>query len=90
LEGSVLELISDTTLSPRANYYGLRKTERAHPVSCFTACSKKRLADYMYCEVCYNEQFLSIKSGCYNERGGILLADVAVRAHDVSRHPAFD
>ena len=26
---------------------------------------------------CYNEQFLSIKSGCYNERGGILLADVA-------------
>jgi len=20
---------------------------------------------------CYNEQFLSIKSGCYNERGGI-------------------
>jgi hypothetical protein len=26
---------------------------------------------------CYNEQFLSIKSGCYNERGGILSADVA-------------
>ena len=32
---------------------------------------------------CYNEQFLSIKSGCYNEhrcyndRGGILLADIA-------------
>jgi len=25
----------------------------------------------------YNEQFLSIKSGCYNERGGILSADVA-------------
>ena len=25
---------------------------------------------------CYNEQFLSIKSGCYNERGGILPADV--------------
>jgi len=25
---------------------------------------------------CYNEQFLSIKSGCYNERGGILSADV--------------
>jgi ammonia channel protein AmtB len=26
---------------------------------------------------CYNEQFLSIKSGFYNERGGILSADVA-------------
>jgi hypothetical protein len=26
---------------------------------------------------CYNEQFLSMKSGCYNERGGILSADVA-------------
>jgi len=25
---------------------------------------------------CYNEQLLSIKSGCYNERGGILSADV--------------
>ena len=27
--------------------------------------------------VCYNEQFLSVKSGCYNERGGILSDDVA-------------
>jgi hypothetical protein len=26
---------------------------------------------------CYNEQFLSIKSGRYNERGGIVSADVA-------------
>jgi hypothetical protein len=26
---------------------------------------------------CYNEKFLSIKSGCYNERGGILSADEA-------------
>jgi len=26
---------------------------------------------------CYNELFLSIKSGCYQERGGILSADVA-------------
>jgi len=26
---------------------------------------------------CYNEEFLSIKSGCFNERGGILSADVA-------------
>jgi hypothetical protein len=26
---------------------------------------------------CYNEEVLSIKSGCYNERGGILSADVA-------------
>ena len=26
---------------------------------------------------CYNEQFLSIKSGCYNERWGILSGDVA-------------
>jgi hypothetical protein len=25
----------------------------------------------------HNEQFLSIKSGCYNKRGGILSADVA-------------
>ena len=30
-----------------------------------------------YSGVCYNEQFLSIKSGCYNELGGILSADVA-------------
>jgi hypothetical protein len=34
------------------------------------------LADF-YSGVCYNEQFLSIKSGCYNERGAILSADVA-------------
>ena len=26
---------------------------------------------------CYNEMFLSVKSGCYNERGRILSADVA-------------
>jgi hypothetical protein len=26
---------------------------------------------------CYNEQFLSIKSGCYNEHRGILSADIA-------------
>jgi len=26
---------------------------------------------------CYNEQFLSIKSGSYNEREGIISADVA-------------
>jgi len=26
---------------------------------------------------CYNEQFLSIQSGSYNERGGILSADVS-------------
>jgi hypothetical protein len=25
----------------------------------------------------YNEQFLSIKEGCYNKRGGILSTDVA-------------
>ena len=30
-EGSVLELISDTSLSKRANYYGLRTTDRAQP-----------------------------------------------------------
>jgi len=43
---------------------------------------------------CYNEQFLSIKSGCYNEhrfyneRRGILSADVA-HAHDMSGIPAL-
>jgi hypothetical protein len=26
---------------------------------------------------CYTEQFLLIKSGCYNRNGGILSADVA-------------
>ena len=42
-----------------------------------------RLQFYKYCGVCYNEQFLSMKSGCYKaqrcykERGGILSADVA-------------
>jgi len=25
---------------------------------------------------CYNEQFLSITSGCYNEYGGILSVDI--------------
>ena len=39
--------------------------------------------EYATTNECYNEQFLSIKSGCYNEhrcyneRGGILSADVA-------------
>ena len=32
---------------------------------------------YVTTNECYKEQFLSIKSGCYNERGGILSADVA-------------
>jgi hypothetical protein len=32
---------------------------------------------YIYSGVCYNEQFLPIKSGCYNERGGILSVEVA-------------
>jgi len=31
----------------------------------------------IYSGVCYNEQFLSIKSGFYNEREGILSADIA-------------
>jgi len=30
-----------------------------------------------YSGLCYNERFLSIKSGCYNEHGGILSADLA-------------
>jgi hypothetical protein len=44
---------------------------------------------------CYNEQFLSIKLGyynehrCYNERGGILSADVARTCDDVSGLPTF-
>ena len=33
--------------------------------------------EYARTNECYNEQFLSIKSGCYNERGGIQSADVA-------------
>jgi len=41
-----------------------------------------RTTDIKYSRVCYNErcyveQFLSIKSGSYNERGRILSADVA-------------
>jgi len=32
---------------------------------------------YATTKECYNEQFLSIKSECYNERGRILSADVA-------------
>jgi hypothetical protein len=32
---------------------------------------------HIYSWVCYNEQILSIKSGCHNERGGIISADVA-------------
>jgi hypothetical protein len=38
---------------------------------------------------CYNEEFLSMKSGCYNESGGILSAYVHARAHDVSGLPAM-
>jgi hypothetical protein len=42
----------------------------------------------IYSEVRYNErmlnkQFLSIKSECYNEPGGILTADAARSVHDV-------
>ena len=33
----------------------------------------------------YNKQFLSIKSGCYNERGGILSA-IAYGKFDYSFH----
>jgi len=49
----------------------------------------------MYSGVCYNEPFLSIKSGyynehrCNNERGGILSADVARACDDVSGLPAL-
>jgi len=32
---------------------------------------------YATTKECYKEQFLSIKSGCYKERRGILSADVA-------------
>jgi len=35
---------------------------------------------------CYNEQFLSIKSGCYNERRGILSADIAYGKFDYNFH----
>jgi len=44
---------------------------------------------------CYYKQFLSIKSGCYNEhscynkRRGILSANLATRANDLSGLPAF-
>jgi hypothetical protein len=43
----------------------------------------------------YKEEFLSVKSGCYNEqrcyneRGGILSASVDARAHNVSGLPAL-
>jgi hypothetical protein len=39
---------------------------------------------------CYNEQFLSIKSGCYNERRGILSADVAHACAWCVVPPRFD
>jgi len=45
---------------------------------------------------CYNEQFLSIKSGCYvehrcyNERRGILLADIAHMSTGCVRPSHFD
>jgi len=37
----------------------------------------KYAVGYAATNECYNEQFLSIKSGCYNESGRILSADVA-------------
>ena len=42
-----------------------------------SACrsARKQFVFMEYSGVCYNEQFLSIKSGYYNERGGILSAD---------------
>jgi len=49
----------------------------------------------MYSGVCYNEQFLSIKSGYYNEHrcnnepGVILSADVARACDDVSDLPTL-
>jgi hypothetical protein len=75
----------------------------------YYVCMYVRMYVYMYvCTVgyattnqCYNEQFLSIKSGCYNESEGIpvLSADVAracawhVEAsrfdYSVSHHPCY-
>jgi hypothetical protein len=37
----------------------------------------------------YNKQFLLIKSKCYNDRGGIISADVARGAHYVLGLPAL-
>jgi len=34
-------------------------------------------AEYATTNECYNEQLLSIISGCYSEQGGIISADVA-------------
>ena len=55
LQGNVLEPISDTSLSPPANYYGLRTADLVHPhmhkLSWYTACSKKppdRLLLFIY------------------------------------------
>ena len=41
-------------------------------------CDQKRSAvRYATTNEYYNEEFLSIKAGCHNERGGILSADIA-------------
>jgi len=40
-------------------------------------CTYLHTVGYATTKECYNEEFLSIKSGRYNERGGILSADVA-------------
>jgi len=47
-------------------------------VSCFVRIKDTftYTVGYATTNECYNEQFLSIKSGCYNERGGTLSAHV--------------
>jgi hypothetical protein len=79
-------------------WFMLASTTRVVHVPCrpgfcrylYTVPSTQDVHLALYSGVCYNEQFLAIKSGCYNERGGILSADVHERAHDVSGPSRFD
>jgi hypothetical protein len=44
-----------------------------------------RMGDLIYSGVCYNEQILSVKSECYNERGEILSFWRSTRVHMMCR-----
>jgi hypothetical protein len=57
------------TVSDSGKYYFLE-------IICVSVAALLNIAWYDITNESYKEQFLSMKSGCYNERRGILSADV--------------
>jgi len=64
------------TITVLAAYTHARRTNNKY-VFGSERCLFRYKVGYATTNECYNEEFLSIKSGCYKECGGILSADVA-------------